>query len=105
MGKLSAAIPFLHRIKHSHELEVNHFLRGSSHSSPSAEEDISNLQESYHHDEIHVYKAGRKVNLKDKLKNIIAIGSHSAKLWGVIANWQSKWDCEMATEQKWELEH
>jgi len=100
----SAAIPFLRRIKHAYELEINHFLRGNAHSSPLAEEDIANLQEAYRRDAIHVHNHGRKLNKNDKPKDYIAIGSDSVKLSSAITSWWSKRDTDVTTEQIWEME-
>jgi hypothetical protein len=83
---------------------VNHFLRGNAHSSPLAEEDIANLQESYRRDSIHVYEPKRKLNTNDKPKDYIAIGSDSTKLSRAIASWWSKRDTNVATEQIWEMQ-
>jgi hypothetical protein len=104
IGKLSAAIPFLRRLKHHYEYEVNHFLHGTSHTSPAAEEDIANLQDSYHHDAIHVYKPGRKSTAKDKLKDYTALGTDGKKLSNTITRWQIRRDTEVSTIQIWEPE-
>ena len=101
IGKISAAIPSLRHLKHQYEFEVNHFQRGNSHTGPAAEEDIANLQVSYHRDAIHTYTPGRKLNTKNKPKEFIVLGTDNEKLSNAIKRWQTKHDVEVSTQQTW----
>jgi ribosome-associated translation inhibitor RaiA len=90
-------------MKHQYELEINHVFRGNSHTSPAAEEDIANLQESYHRDSIHMYKPGRKLSANGKAKDYAALGAESEKLSTAITRWQTKRDTDVSTIQIWEV--
>jgi hypothetical protein len=97
--KLSAAIPSLQKIKDHVESEINHFLCGKSHTSPDIEEDIQNLQAAYRRDSIHKYTLGRILNVKDKFKNYIAVGTEGVKLMGMISRWAANHFSEVATTE------
>lgn len=100
--KTSTSIPCQRRIKDHVEHEINHFLRGKSHTSPDAEEDIKNLQAAYCRDKIHVFKPGRKLDEKDKAKDNIALGSEGPRLKKAIERWLSKRSVEVSTQQEWD---
>jgi hypothetical protein len=86
-------------VKDHVEAEVNCYLRGKSHTSPDAEEDIRNLQAAYQKDSIHAFKAGRKLATKDKVKDYMALGVEGTKLKNVITRWVSNRLSEVATTE------
>ena len=96
---MSGSIPCQRKVKDHVEAEVNRFLRGKSHTSPDAEEDIGNLQAAYQKDSIHTFKAGRKLAAKDKVKDYMAIGGEGTKLKKVIQRWVSNRLSEVATTE------
>jgi hypothetical protein len=87
--KSSASIPCQRKVKDHVKADVNHFLRGKYHRSPEAEEDIQNLQKAYHKDGIHTLKPGRRLTVKDRVKDYMALGTEDVKLKGVIQRWIS----------------
>ena len=100
--KMSGSIPCQRKVKDHVEAEVNRFLRGKSHTSPDAEEDIHNLQAAYHKDSIHTFKAGRKLAAKDKVKDYMAVGAEGTKLKKVIHRWVSNRLSEVETTEDFE---
>jgi len=99
--KISASIPAQRKVKDHVEAEINHFLRGKSHTSPDAEEDIKTLQKAYKNNKIHEFQPGRKLNAKDKVKDYVAIGSERTKLKGVIERWISNRVPQCETTEDW----
>lgn len=99
---MSGSIPCQQRVKDHVEAEVNHFLRGKSHTSPDAEKDIRNLQAAYKKDSIHSFNAGRKLAARDKVKDYIAVGVEGTKLKKVIQRWVSNRLSEVATTEDFE---
>jgi hypothetical protein len=99
--KMSASIPCQRKVKDHVEVQINHFLRGKSHTSPDAEEDIRNLQAAYNKDAIHTYKSGRKLAAKDKVKDILRIGSEGTRLNKAIDRWVSGWNSKVTTTEDW----
>ena len=99
--KMSASIPCQRKIKDHVEVEVNHFLRGKAHTSPDAEEDIQNLQAAYSKDAIHVYKSGRKLAARDKVKDILGLGSEGTRLQKAIERWASGRNSKVTTTEDW----
>jgi hypothetical protein len=102
--KMSPSIPCQRKIKDHVEAEVNNFRRGKSHSSPDAEEDIRNLQAAYQKDSIHIFKEGRKLASKDKIKDYMALGVEGTKLKKVIQRWLSNRLSEVATTEDFEAD-
>lgn len=100
--RISASIPCLRRVKDCVEIEINHFLRGKSHTSPDAEEDICNLQKAYQWDAIHQNKPGRTLDEKDKAKDFLAIGCEGTKLSKAIERWIANRDAEIAITEEWD---
>lgn len=100
---MSGSIPCQRKVKDHVEAEVNSFLRGKSHSSPDAEEDIRNLQAAYHKDSIHSFTAGRKLAAKDKVKDYMALSVEGTKLKNVISRWVSNRLSEVATTEDFEI--
>jgi hypothetical protein len=90
-------------VKDHVEAEVNCFLRGKSHTSPDAEEDIQNLQAAYQRDSIHSLKIGRKLAAKDKAKDYMALGGEGTKLKKVIQRWVNNRVSEVATTEDFEV--
>ena len=99
---MSGSIPCQRKVKDHVEAEVNHFLRGKSHTSPDAEEDIQNLQAAYRRDSIHLFKEGRRLAAKDKVKDYMAVGAEGTKLKKVIQRWVSNRLSEVATTEDFE---
>ena len=100
--KTLGTIPCQRKVKDHVELEVNHFLRGKSHTSPDVEEDIRNLQAAYKKDSIHLFNAGRKLAARDKVKDYMALGGEGTKLKKVIQRWVSNRLSEVATTEDFE---
>ena len=75
IGQVSASIPCQRKVKDHVEDSINHFRRYKAHTSPKKEEDIARLQASYQASQIHVYKAGRTLDAKDKMPDALKIGS------------------------------
>ena len=100
---MSSSIPCQRRVKDHVEAEVNTFLRGKSHTSPDAEEDIRNLQAVYQKDAIHTIKGGRKLKAKDKVKDYMAIGGEGTKLKKVISRWLANRLSEVSTTEDFEI--
>ena len=100
---MSGSIPCQRKVKDHVEAEVNAFLRGKSHSSPDAEEDIRNLQTAYEKDSIHSFTAGRKLAAKDRVKDYMAVGGEGTKLKRVIHRWLSNQLSEVATTEDFEV--
>jgi hypothetical protein len=99
---MSGSIPCQRKVKDHVEAEVNRFLRGKSHTSPDAEEDIQNLQAAYQKDSIHLFKPGRKLAAKDKVKDYMTLGGEGTKLKKVIHRWVSNRLSEVATTEDFE---
>jgi hypothetical protein len=64
--------------------------------------DIRNLQAVYSQDVIHIYKPGRKLNDRDKVKDYIAVGSEGMKLKKTIEGSLSRCDTDILTTQCWD---
>ena len=101
---MSGSIPCQRKVKDHVEKEVNSFLRGKSHSTPDAEEDIWNLQAAYHKDSIHLFKAGRKLAAKDRVKDYMALGTEGTKLIKVIQRWGSNRLSEIETTEDFDTD-
>ena|ERR1700722_19482725 len=99
ISKLSGAIPSMRKIKDHVESEINHFLRGKSHTTPDIEEDVRNLQAAYRRDKIHQYTPSRTLSTKDKVENCSAIGAGGPKLMGTISRWAANRFMEVATTE------
>ena len=99
---MSGSIPCQRKVKDHVEAEVNAFLRGKSHTSPDAEDDIKNLQAAYNNDSIHSFKAGRMLAAKDKVKDYMAVGGEGTKVKKVIQRWLSNRLSEIATTEDFE---
>ena len=100
---MSSSIPCQKKVKDHLEAEINTSLRGKSHSSPDAEEDIRNLQAAYQKDAIHSFKPGRKLAAKDKVKDYMAIGGEGTKLKKVINRWVANRLSEVSTTEDFEI--
>jgi hypothetical protein len=98
IGETSASIPCQRKIKDHVESDLNHFLRGKSHSSPEKEEDINRLCMSYHASKIHSNHPRRRLDLKDRVGDTVSIGTESGKLLKTMSKWVanrvSEWSCE-----------
>jgi hypothetical protein len=87
IGETSALILCQQKVKDHVERDLNHFLRGNSHSSPAKEEDIACLCMSYHASKIHINHSGRQLDLKDKVVDTMCIGTESGKLLKMLSKW------------------
>ena len=98
IGKTSASIPCQRKVKDHVEAEINHYLRGKSHTSPEKENDIRVLQESYRQSKIHRLKPGRKLGSKDTAPDYLKTGSEGTRLEKAMEKWVlnrvDKWPVE-----------
>ena len=98
IGETSASIPCQRKVKDHVESDLNHFLRGKSHSCPEKEEDITRLRMSYRASKIHINHPGRRLDLKDMVVDTMSIGTESGKLLKTMSKWVanrvSEWSCE-----------
>ncbi|KAF7789595.1 hypothetical protein EIP86_000541 [Pleurotus ostreatoroseus] len=99
--RVSAAIPAMRRIKDHVEAEINHFLRGKSHTSPEKEVDVARLQASYAASSIHVYNRRRQVSKECQVQDFIAKGSDPEKLKKAIQKWQENRNTERSSREDW----
>ncbi|KAH9842001.1 uncharacterized protein C8Q71DRAFT_700921 [Rhodofomes roseus] len=99
LGRTSAAIPTLRKIKDHVELQFNHYCRGKSHTSPDAEEDISKLVQAFHDSKVHKYTAGRKA--KNKCVDVMVKGSESARITKSMDSYYEKRKREQSTDERY----
>jgi hypothetical protein len=100
--RISASIPSQRKVKDHVEAEINHFLRGKSHTTPDAEEDIAHLQMAYHLDKIHIFIPERKLTGKDKAKDYMAVGADGKKLKKLVNKWSENRVSDWSTEENWD---
>lgn len=98
---MSASIPCQRKVKDHVEDSINHFWRYKAHTSPKKEEDIACLQASYQASQIHVYKAGRTLDEKDKVPDALRIGSDLSKLPKTFEKWIAGRVSEWASTEDW----
>lgn len=101
IGQTSASIPCQRKVKDHVEDSINHFRRYKAHTSPEKEEDVARLQASYKASEIHVYKAGRRLEAKDKVLDAIRIGSDFNKLPRTFEKWVAGRISEWSSTEDW----
>jgi hypothetical protein len=101
IGQMSASIPCQRKVKDHVEDSINHFRRYKAHTSPKKEEDIACLQASYQASQIHVYKAGRTLDEKDKVPDALRIGSDLSKLPKTFEKWIAGRVSEWASTEDW----
>jgi hypothetical protein len=101
IGKISASIPCQRKVKDHVERDINHFERGKSHTAPDKEEDVARLQSSYQLSEIHVKKAVRKLDTRDKVANYMANGSEGTRLIKTRDRWLQNRIREWSSEEDW----
>lgn len=87
--KISASIPCQRKVKNHVEMQINHYQRGKSHTSPNHTEDVKRLQNAYKESALHVYHAGRLHESKDKVPDYVGMGSQMQKLIQVMKRWSS----------------
>ncbi|TCD71585.1 hypothetical protein EIP91_007332 [Steccherinum ochraceum] len=103
VGDISGSIPCQRKIKDHVTAEINHYARGKSHTSPSAEADICRIQESLAASKILRQVPGREFkDENDKAADYIANGSDIKKLQTTIDNWWSTRANVRATTEEWE---
>lgn len=101
IGRMSASIPCQRRVKDHVESDINHFHRGKSHTSPDKEEDVARLQASYHQSGVHRFVRGRKLDAKDKVPDLLAIGSGGGRLSKAIEKWAANRASEWSSKEDW----
>jgi hypothetical protein len=69
--------------------------------SPKKEEDIACLQASYRALQIHIYKAGRTLDAKDKVLDTLQIGSDLRKLPKSFKKWIAGRVSEWSNNEDW----
>lgn len=99
---MSPSIPTQRKVKDHIEAEINHYRRGKSHTSPSAEPDIARLQASYAISEVHEVTPGRRLAPEDKVADHLASGSRVASMSAAIDSWWSRRIVTRSTEENWD---
>jgi hypothetical protein len=101
IGQTSASIPCQRKVKDHVEDSINHYRRYKAHTSPEKEEDITRLQASYQASQIHVYRAGRTLDAKDKVSDAVRIGSDLSKLPRTVEKWIAGRISEWSNTEDW----
>ena len=101
IGQTSASIPCQRKVKDHVEDSINRFRRYKAHTSPEKEEDVARLQASYQASQIHVYKAGRRLEAKDKMPDNLKIGSDPTKLSRTFEKWIANRVSEWSNTEDW----
>ncbi|KAH9915000.1 uncharacterized protein B0H18DRAFT_886378 [Fomitopsis serialis] len=101
LGRMSAAIPCLRKLKDHIESEFNHYHRGKSHTSPDAEEDIAKLHQALRDSKVHQYIAGRRVTKKNKYPDVMREGSNPVKMKKALDSFYEKRECDRVTTERY----
>ncbi|THV04364.1 hypothetical protein K435DRAFT_961970 [Dendrothele bispora CBS 962.96] len=105
LQKLHPAIPVIRSISDLIEEEFSLLARGKSHSSPSVERDIQELQNTIIESTYHEYKKGRKLDKGNKVKDYVMDGIQNIiHKPGPLANWKDNRTFDRSFKECWENE-
>lgn len=101
IGKISAAIPTLRKLKDHFEDEWNVYSRYERHTHPDYEDDIERLAQRYAEAKLHCGVQGRKVNDNAKSADYIQDGAKAIATGKPISRWQTRRKQDMMDNEEW----